>query len=78
VAKNKSRIDQAVAWVFTLCRIVIGLVVSKTGFDLASGAGSFAYYESDNIMTGVFVMSIGIYFVFTGIRRQFFADEDGG
>ena len=50
---------------------------SKTGFDFASGAGSFAYYGSDNIMTGVFVMAIGIYFVFTGIRRQFFADEDG-
>ncbi|MBU0909338.1 MAG: hypothetical protein KKA54_05865 [Proteobacteria bacterium] len=49
--------------------------MSKTGYDLANGTGSFAYYESDNIMTGVFVMSIGIYFVFTGIRRQFFSDE---
>lgn len=75
MAKNKSKIDQAVAWVFTLCRIAIGIVVSKTGYDLANGTGSFAYYESDNIMTGVFVMSIGIYFVFTGIRRQFFSDE---
>ena len=74
MAKNKSRIDQAVAWVFTLCRIGVGIVVMKTGFDLAKGAGSFAYYESDNIMTGVFVMSIGIYFVLSSIRRQFFED----
>jgi len=53
------------------------MVVIKTGFELARGAGSFAYYESDNIMSGFFVMSIGIYFVFSGIRRQFFADEEG-
>ena len=77
MAKNKSRIDQAVAWAFALCRIGVGMVVIKTGFELARGAGSFAYYESDNIMSGVFVMSIGIYFVFSGIRRQFFADEEG-
>jgi hypothetical protein len=51
--------------------------VSKTGFDLARGQGSFAYYGSDRIMTGVFIMAIGIYFVFSGIRRQFFADEEG-
>jgi len=77
VAENKSRIDQAVSWIFTLCRIAVGLLVSKTGFDLARGQGSFAYYGSDRIMTGVFIMAIGIYFVFSGIRRQFFADEEG-
>jgi len=49
--------------------------VIKTGFDLASGTGAFAYNQSDNIMTGVFVMSIGIYFVFSSISRQFFKDK---
>ena len=75
MAKNKSRIDQAVSWVFTLLRIVVGVVVIKTGYDLARGAGTFAYYQSDNILTGVFVMTIGIYFVLSSIRRQFFEDE---
>lgn len=75
MAKNKSRIEQVVSWFFTLCRILVGIVVIKTGFDLASGAGSFAYNKSDNIMTGVFVMSIGIYVVFASIFRQFSADE---
>jgi len=75
VARNKSRIEQAVSWLFTICRIVVGIVVIKTGFDLASGAGYFAFYTSDNIMTGVFVMVIGVYFVFSSITRQFFEDE---
>ena len=75
MAKNKSRIDQAVAWIFTLCRIGVGALVIKTGYDLARGVGSFSYYQSDNIMTGVFVMTIGAYFVLSSIRRQFFADE---
>jgi TRAP-type C4-dicarboxylate transport system permease small subunit len=75
VAKNKSKIEQVVSWVFTLCRILVGILVIKTGFDLASGAGSFAFHKSDNIMTGVFVMIIGIYFVFSSINRQFFEDE---
>ena len=77
MAKNKSRIDQAVAWAFALCRIGVGLVVIKTGFELARGAGSFAYYGSDNIMTGVFVMAIGIYFVFSGLRGQFLEGGEG-
>jgi len=75
VAKNKSRIEQVVAWVFTICRILVGVLVIKTGFDLASGAGSFAFYTSDNIMTGVFVMVIGIYFVFSSLTRHFFEDD---
>jgi hypothetical protein len=53
----------------------MGVLVIKTGFNLARGAGSFAYKlahnESDDLMTGVFVMSIGIYFVFSSIRRHF-------
>jgi hypothetical protein len=53
----------------------VGILVIKTGFDLASGEGSFAFHKSDNIMTGVFVMFIGIYFVFSSLIRQFFEDK---
>lgn len=75
MTKNKLGTAQVVSWVITLCRILIGALVIKTGFDLASGTGAFAYNQSDNIMTGVFVMSIGIYFVFSSISRQFFKDK---
>ncbi|MCK9295229.1 MAG: hypothetical protein M0P70_09090 [Desulfobulbaceae bacterium] len=65
------------AWAFALCRIGVGLAVIKSGFALARGAGPFAYYESDNIMTGVFVMAIGSYFVFSGFRGQFGEGGEG-
>jgi len=53
----------------TLCRIGIGLLVSKTGLDFARGSGAFAFRETDEF-TGVFVMIIGLYIVFSSFSHD--------
>ncbi len=59
------------AWIRRLCGIMIGLIVIKTGFDLAGGSGAFAYREGD-LITGIFVMIIGGYFVFSSLFPDLF------
>ena len=63
-------IKRIVAWIITLIRIVLGLVVIKTGYDYASGNGVFAYREAD-ALTGVFIMILGAYFVQSSLARHF-------
>lgn len=54
----------------TLGRIVLGLVVIKTGYDYSGGTGAFAYREAD-AFTGVFIMIVGAYFVLSSLTRHF-------
>jgi len=68
----KSTIKLIFGWIITLCRIVVGLVVIKTGFDLTRGSGTFACQETDDGIMGVFVMIIGAYFVFSSLFRDLF------
>ena len=56
---------------------MIGLVVIKTGFDLTRGSGSFAYREFYDGITGIFVMIIGAYFVFSSLFRGLFDQAAG-
>ncbi len=58
-----------------LFRIVIGLVVIKTGFDFASGGGVFAYQETDGL-TGIFVIIIGVYFIFSSLFGRAFDQSE--
>lgn len=67
----KSIIKCIFAWIITLCRIVLGLVVIKTGFDFTLGRGAFAYQQADAI-TGIFVIIIGAYFVFSSLFSRLF------
>jgi len=46
---------------------VLGLVVIKTGFDFSRGSGSFAFMEVEDGITGIFVMILGLYFVFSSL-----------
>ena len=59
----------------TLCRIGLGLVIIKTGFDFARGTGPFAYREAD-ALTGGFVMILGAYCIITGLTRYFFDQSE--
>jgi TctA family transporter len=57
------------AWTITLCRVVIGLVVIKTGFDFSRGGGAFSFQQTDTA-TGIFIMIIGVYFVYSSISKR--------
>ncbi len=59
-------------WILVVCRILVGGVVFKTGFDYSLGRSVFAYQIQNNKTAGIFVMAIGIYFVFSSIFRGLF------
>jgi len=68
----KSTIKLIFGWIITLCRILVGLVVIKTGFDFIRGSSAFAYQKTDDGILGVFVMIIGAYIVFSSLFRDLF------
>ena len=51
---------------------MVGLVVIKTGFDLTRGSITFAYQKTGDGILGIFVMIIGVYFVFSSLFRELF------
>ena len=55
----------------TLCRVGLGLAVMKTGLDFSRGSGSFAAQQGD-VLTGIFVMIVGAYFVFSSLVGRLF------
>ena len=73
----KSIFKQMLACIIKLARIVIGLVVLKTGFDFAKGSGMFAYREPD-VITGVFVILVGAYFILSSIFPDLFDQSNSG
>ena len=73
--KKTSKIKQIVSCFFILCRILIGLLVMKTGFDLATGTLPFYYNHGNNFLMGIFIMIIGGYIIFSSLFRQIFDDE---
>jgi hypothetical protein len=68
-------IKQTLIWLVILCRIAVGLVVIRTGFDFTSGSGAFAYQETD-VITGIFVILIGLYFIFSSLFGRLFDQSD--
>jgi hypothetical protein len=73
----KSIIKLIFVWTIKLCRIVTGLVVIKTGFDFSRGSGAFAYREAD-VITGIFVILIGAYFILSSLFPDLFDKSDSG
>ncbi len=55
---------------------MVGLVVIKTGFDFLRGKGAFAYLEKGDDITGVFVIIVGAYFVFSSLFRGLFGRSE--
>ncbi|NOQ45557.1 MAG: hypothetical protein GQ559_02610 [Desulfobulbaceae bacterium] len=59
-------------WFITGCRVLVGILVMKTGFDFAY-TGGFSYSSShENFITGAFVMIIGAYFIGSSLFNAFF------
>lgn len=73
----KSTITFIVTWILILCRVAVGLVVIKTGFDYTRGTGVFAYLAERDGITGVFVMVIGAYIIFASLFRGLFDQSPG-
>jgi hypothetical protein len=55
--------------------VLVGILVVKTGVDLARGASRFYGHEYDNFITGLFAILVGAYFIFSSLFRKFFGDE---
>jgi small neutral amino acid transporter SnatA (MarC family) len=49
------------------CRIAVGLLVIKAGFELIQKQGSFTFWSTESSITGIFVIVLGAAFVVLGI-----------
>ena len=68
----KPIIKRIFLWIITGCRVLIGLVVMKTGFDVIRGKGAFAYWKIDDGITGIFFIILGVYIDFSSLSHQVF------
>ncbi|MCD6389168.1 MAG: hypothetical protein J7L69_07135 [Desulfobulbaceae bacterium] len=75
MTKKTSKTKQIVSCFLILCKILIGLLVMKTGFDLATGTLPFYYNHDNNFLMGLFIMMIGAYIIFSSLFRQLFDAE---
>ncbi len=59
-----------------IMRIVIGLVVVKTGLDIARHEHIIMNYTAfESFISAVFIIAIGLHIVFSSIRNQFFQNQ---
>ena len=72
---NKGKPARIFSWIVTACRVLVGMLVVKTGVDLARGASRFYGQEYDNFITGLFAVLVGAYFILSSLFRKFFGDE---
>lgn len=60
-----------VSWVLTVLRVMVGLLVMKTGADLIQGDYLFIGFAShEPLLTGTFIIIIGVSIIFSSIRRR--------
>ncbi len=64
------------SWVVILCRALIGLLVIRTGFELIARKGSFVHWQAESNITGIFVIIIGAYFVFSSLLPKLFEKSE--
>lgn len=55
-----------VTWILTILRVLVGVLVMKTGADLIQGRYIFIGYSSfEPLLTGIFLILIGIHIIFS-------------
>jgi hypothetical protein len=74
-SEKKSTTALIFSWIVTICRVLIGVLVMKTGFSLVMRTGSFYAWPHDSHITGIFVMIIGAYFIFSSLYHQIFDNK---
>lgn len=61
-------------WIVTACRILVGFLVMQAGIELMRGE-IFIGYNRDPLLTGGFIMILGLYFVFSSFFPLFPKDD---
>ena len=75
---NLTTLKRIGKWIFTGFRILIGLLVTKTGIDLMRGGTLTGYNKENTLLTGGFVMIIGLYFIFSSLIHALLIDDIQG
>jgi len=58
-------------WIVTLFRVLVGLLIVKTGADLLKGSNALqGFSEHQPLMTGIFLIMLGIYIIFSSVFKQ--------
>ena len=68
--KNTSLIKRLGTWLVIGLRTVLGLVVMKTGYDLAAGNLHYGETFGNDPITPLFIIIVGAYFTFSSLLRH--------
>jgi hypothetical protein len=73
--KITSLIKQLGLWLVIGLRMVIGLVVMKTGYDLAAGKLHYGDTFLNDPITPLFLIIVGAYFCFSSLFRRLLSNN---
>ena len=59
----KDSLLRIMGWVIGGCRIVVGLLVIKAGYQLSQRQGAFSFWDLESSLGGLFVMLLGVAFL---------------
>ncbi|MFT5701394.1 MAG: hypothetical protein ACI8ZB_004286 [Desulforhopalus sp.] len=72
----KELLKRLFTWGIGACRIVVGLLVINTGYELTQKQGNFAMWSTESSITGIFVILLGGAFVVLGLFPRLFDRSD--
>lgn len=73
--KITSLIKQLGTWLVIGLRMVLGVVVMKTGYDLAAGKLHYGETFFNDPITPLFIIILGAYFTFSSLFRRLLSDD---
>lgn len=62
-------------WLLFGFRVVTGILVAKTGIDLLEGEIIIGYNRKDTPIIGLFVLPLGVYFIFSSLTQVLFTKK---
>lgn len=68
-------LKQCGMWILVVLRLVVGLTVMKTGYDLAVGSLYADRSIETDPLTPLFIIVLGAYFAFSSLLRRLFPEE---
>lgn len=62
--------DEMISWILAALRVITGLLIIKTGFDLLSGKALLSvFWSRETSLTGVFIILLGVHIVCATFSR---------
>ena len=72
----KELLQHILTWGIGACRVVVGLLVIRAGYELTQKQGNFAFWSTESSVAGIFVIVLWGTFVALGIFPRLFERPD--